>query len=211
MGKTKAKPRSTVSTSTSPRAKAGWLRPVMQVRPVIKKRSVQLRDGRDLVRGITANQKQKGVQCQRRIKGLSQEGTIQAPYEAKTIMNYETTTDNAFVREGLCTPDDVYDMLMDHPARQREMRDTRTGRTTTRPGYFVLVPYVPELTEEEEILAHSGPQSFSEEVTSRQSTVRPGVASIPQDVLNMDPDAPPVNGIHVQPPVSVGEEAEIVV
>lgn len=132
--------------------------PVMQVRPVIKKKQISTMVGRDLVRGVSAQTMQKGVQCQIRQTGLDGDGKIASPFVARTVGNYETTKDNSFVREGIATPDQVYEMLINHPARQRVVKSTRNGKTIERtiPGRFVLTPYIPELTEEEEVMAREG-------------------------------------------------------
>lgn len=172
--------------------------------------------GRDALTGPTARQKQKGVQCQKRIQGLDENGVIASPFVARTIQNYETTADNAFVREGLATPDEVLEMLLSHPARQKDMRDNSTGQTRVKPGRFVLVPYVQELTEEEIEMVHSGVVREEEVIPQHPSGTTIGPASAANafpsaDQINGEPDAQIVPGVKVVDPLHIGDATDLIV
>lgn len=116
--------------------------PELQICPVIKKKTRQMRIGADIVTGPVTRIGMKGVQIAKRQRELSEGGGFAAPWKHWTINNYETTYNNIAVRQGDLTSDEVYELLMNHPARY-DAKNRRNGR-------FMLKEYIPELSEEEQ-------------------------------------------------------------
>ena len=91
--------------------------PEMQVCPVINKKMRSTRIGADLLTGPVTRIRQAGVQIAKRMREMSEMGGFASPWKHWTIRNFQTTYNNAATRSGDLTPDDVYELLMQHPAR----------------------------------------------------------------------------------------------